>query len=38
MEKLFFQLNNENDIIYPRSSIKIFQRIPFATSNAIKLI
>ncbi len=32
-----FSTNNENDIIYPRSSIKIFQGIPFFTSNAIKL-
>tara|TARA_Y100000591_G_scaffold142571_1_gene122496 strand:+ start:1555 stop:2550 length:996 start_codon:yes stop_codon:yes gene_type:complete len=27
--------NDENDFIYPRSSIKIFQAIPFVTSNAI---
>jgi len=27
--------NNDNDFIYPRSSIKIFQGIPFSNSNAI---
>ena len=32
-----FSTNNENDIIYPRSSIKIFQGIPFFSSNAVKL-
>ena len=35
-EKIF-STNNEKDVIYPRSSIKIFQGIPFSTSNAIKL-
>jgi len=35
--KIIFSTNNENDIIYPRSSIKIFQGIPFSTSNAVKL-
>ena len=34
--KIIFSTNNKNDIIYPRSSIKIFQGIPFSTSNAIK--
>ena len=34
--KIIFSTNNENDVIYPRSSIKIFQGIPFLTSNAIK--
>ena len=29
-----FSTNNENDYIYPRSSIKIFQAIPFMSSNA----
>jgi L-asparaginase II len=29
--------DNENDIFYPRSSIKIFQGIPFASSKAIDL-
>ena len=29
--KTIFSTNNENDIIYPRSSIKIFQGIPFST-------
>ncbi len=28
--------NNENDYIYPRSSIKIFQAIPFMQSHAVK--
>jgi len=32
-----FSTNNENDFIYPRSSIKIFQGIPFSSSNAINL-
>ena len=32
-----FSTNNEKDVIYPRSSIKIFQGIPFSNSNAIKL-
>jgi len=35
--KIIFSTNNENNIIYPRSSIKIFQGIPFSTSNAVKL-
>jgi len=30
-----FSTNNENDYVFPRSSIKIFQAIPFAFSNAI---
>ncbi len=32
-----FTTNNDNDYIYPRSAIKIFQAIPFASSNAIKI-
>ena len=32
-----FSTKNENDFIYPRSSVKIFQGIPFAESNAINL-
>ena len=36
--KTIFSTNNEKDIIYPRSSIKIFQGIPFSSSNAVKLI
>ena len=28
--------NNDNEFFFPRSSIKIFQAIPFAMSNAIK--
>ncbi len=32
-----FSTNNKNDLIYPRSSIKIFQGIPFSNSNAIDL-
>ncbi len=35
-EKIF-STNNEKDLIYPRSSIKIFQGIPFYLSNAIEL-
>jgi len=35
-EKIF-STGNENDFIYPRSSIKIFQAIPFTYSNAHKL-
>jgi len=35
--KVIFTTNNENDFIYPRSSIKIFQAIPFASSNAFKV-
>ena len=35
--KIIFSTNNEKNIIYPRSSIKIFQGIPFSTSNAVKL-
>ena len=35
--KIIFSTNNQKDIIYPRSSIKIFQGIPFSTSNAVKL-
>ena len=35
--KKIFSTDNEKDVIYPRSSIKIFQGIPFAASNAIKL-
>lgn len=30
-----FSTNNDDDLIYPRSSIKIFQAIPFANSKAI---
>ena len=35
--EIIFSTNNEKDVIYPRSSIKIFQSIPFSNSNAIKL-
>ena len=31
--RVIFSTGNENDYIYPRSSIKIFQAIPFALSN-----
>ena len=34
--KTIFSTKNENDLIYPRSSIKIFQGIPFSTSKAIE--
>ena len=33
----FFSTNNENDIVYPRSSIKIFQSIPFSCSKAVDI-
>ena len=33
--KTLISSGNENDFIYPRSSIKIFQAIPFVYSNAI---
>ena len=36
-EKLF-STDNENDYIYPRSSIKIFQAIPFVSSNALEIL
>ena len=32
-----FSTNDEKNLIYPRSSIKIFQSIPFLESNAINL-
>ena len=35
--EIIFSTNNENDLIYPRSSIKIFQAIPFSESKAINL-
>ena len=35
--KRIFTTNNDNDFIYPRSSIKIFQAIPFASSNAFNI-
>ena len=34
--EIIYTTKNENDLIYPRSSIKIFQAIPFACSNAVK--
>ena len=34
--KTIFSTNNDNDFVYPRSSIKIFQAIPFIQSNACK--
>jgi len=33
--KTIFTTGNENDLIYPRSSVKIFQAIPFIESNAV---
>ena len=33
---ILFSTNNDNDYIFPRSSVKIFQAIPFAVSDAIK--
>ena len=34
--KILFSTNNDNDFIYPRSSIKIFQAIPFIRCNPFK--
>ena len=34
--KILLSTNNENEYFFPRSSIKIFQAIPFAMSNAIQ--
>mgnify|MGYP003326064480 FL=1 len=34
--KILLSTNNEYEYFFPRSSIKIFQAIPFAMSNAIK--
>ncbi len=34
--EILLSTNNDNEYFYPRSSIKIFQAIPFAMSNAIK--
>ncbi len=34
--KTLLTTGNENDFIFPRSSVKIFQAIPFVSSNAIK--
>ena len=34
--KVLLSTNNDNEYFFPRSSIKIFQAIPFAMSNAIK--
>jgi L-asparaginase II len=35
--EIIFSTNNENDLIYPRSSIKVFQGIPFFSSKAVEL-
>ncbi|MDC3132095.1 asparaginase [Pelagibacteraceae bacterium] len=34
--KILYSTNNDNDLIYPRSSIKIFQAIPFIQSKAVE--
>ncbi len=34
--KILLSTNNDNEYFFPRSSIKIFQAIPFVMSNAIK--
>ena len=34
--KVLLSTNNDNDFFFPRSSIKIFQAIPFAMSDAIQ--
>ena len=31
---IIFSTHNENELVYPRSSIKIFQALPFINSNA----
>ena len=36
LNEIIFSTNNESDIIFPRSAIKIFQAIPFAKSGAIE--
>ena len=36
-DETLYSTEDDNDIIYPRSAIKIFQGIPFATSKAIDL-
>ena len=35
-DKTIFTTGNENDLIYPRSSVKIFQAIPFIESKCCK--
>ena len=34
--KILLSTNNDNEFFFPRSSIKLFQAIPFAMSDAIK--
>ena len=34
--KILLSTNNDNDFFFPRSSIKLFQAIPFAMSGAAK--
>ena len=34
--KILLSTNNDNEFFFPRSSIKIFQAIPFVMSNGIK--
>ena len=34
--KTIFSTNNQDDLVYPRSAIKIFQAIPFINSKAYK--
>ena len=34
--KTIFSTNNDGDLVYPRSAIKIFQAIPFIESKAYK--
>lgn len=33
---IIFSTNNDKDLVYPRSAIKIFQAVPFIKSNALK--
>ena len=34
--KIILSTNNDNDLVFPRSAIKIFQAIPFIRSRAHK--
>ena len=36
--QVIYSTNNENDLIYPRSAIKVFQALPFIKSKAHTLL
>ena len=36
LDEIIFSTNNDQDTIFPRSAIKLFQAIPFAKSGAIQ--